>query len=137
MLEPVTDRLQGRQALIVLDNFEHVLAAAAELGRFLAACPELTVQVTSRSALRLRGEREVPPSGSCSPACRLFTGDWTIKASEAAGIAGSTSSRGSPVPAGPVWTRPLAVVKSGDIPACAKARLARQVSARGTATGAH
>jgi predicted ATPase len=59
VLEPIIDRLQGRQALIVLDNFEHVLAAAAELGRFLGACPELTVLVTGRSALRLRGEREV------------------------------------------------------------------------------
>ena len=60
LLEPVIDRLQGRPALIMLDNFEQVLAAAAELGRFLAACPELTVLVTSRSALQLRGEHEVP-----------------------------------------------------------------------------
>ena len=59
-LEPIIERLQGRPALIVLDNFEHVLAAAAELGRFLAACPELTALVTSRSPLRLREEREVP-----------------------------------------------------------------------------
>jgi predicted ATPase len=60
MLEPIIDRLQGRRALIVLDNFEHILAAARELGRFLTACPELTVLVTSRSPLRLRGEREIP-----------------------------------------------------------------------------
>jgi predicted ATPase len=59
-LEPIIDRLQGRRALIVLDNFEHVLAAAAELGQFLAACPELIALVTSRSPLRLRDEREVP-----------------------------------------------------------------------------
>ena len=57
---PIIERLQGRQALIVLDNFEHVLAAAAELGRFLAACPEVTALVTSRRPLRLRDEREVP-----------------------------------------------------------------------------
>ncbi|MFY9931357.1 MAG: DUF4062 domain-containing protein [Streptosporangiaceae bacterium] len=60
VLEPIVDRLQGRQALIVLDNFEHVLAAAAGLGRFLAVCPQLTVLATSRSPLRLREEREVP-----------------------------------------------------------------------------
>jgi predicted ATPase len=59
-LEPIIERLQGRRALIVLDNFEHMLAAAAALGRFLAACPELTALVTSRSPLRLREEREVP-----------------------------------------------------------------------------
>ena len=73
--EPIIERLQGRQALIVLDNFEHVLAAAAELGRFLAACPELTALVTSRSPLRLREEREVPlepleapPAATAGPA---------------------------------------------------------------------
>ena len=71
VLEPIVDRLQGRRALIVLDNFEHVLAAAAELGRFLAACPELTVLVTSRSALRLRGEREVPLEPLEAPAAGL------------------------------------------------------------------
>ena len=74
-LEPIIERLQGRQALIVLDNFEHMLAAAAELGRFLTACPELTALVTSRSPLRLREEREVPlerletpPAATAGPA---------------------------------------------------------------------
>jgi predicted ATPase len=71
VLEPIIDRLQGRRALIVLDNFEHILAAAAELGRFLAACPELTVLVTSRSALRLRGEREVPLEPLEAPAAGI------------------------------------------------------------------
>jgi len=68
VLGPIADRLQGRPALIVLDNFEHVLAAAAGLGQFLAACPELTVLVTSRSALRLRGEHEVPLEPLGAPA---------------------------------------------------------------------
>jgi predicted ATPase len=67
-LEPIIDRLQGRRALIVLDNFEHVLAAAPELGRFLAACPELTALVTSRSPLRLREEHEVPLEPLDAPA---------------------------------------------------------------------
>jgi predicted ATPase len=72
VLEPIIDRLQGRQALIVMDNFEQVLNAATELSRFLAACPALTVLVTSRSALHLRGEQEVtlPPLGS-PPACAV------------------------------------------------------------------
>jgi predicted ATPase len=70
-LEPIIERLQGRRALIVLDNFEHVLAAAAELGRFLAACAELTVLVTSRSPLRLREEREVPLEPLGAPAAGI------------------------------------------------------------------
>jgi predicted ATPase len=55
----VVDRLQGRHTLIVLDNFEQVQAAAPEVARFLAACPDTTALVTSRRALRLRGEHEV------------------------------------------------------------------------------
>ncbi|HZB50678.1 MAG TPA: hypothetical protein VE547_16440, partial [Mycobacteriales bacterium] len=45
---------------LVLDNFEQVLGAAPGLAGLLAACPEVTVLVTSRTVLRLRGEREVP-----------------------------------------------------------------------------
>jgi predicted ATPase len=70
-LGPIIERLQGRQALIVLDNFEHVLAAAAELGRFLAACPEVTALVTSRRPLRLRDEREVPLEPLGAPAAGM------------------------------------------------------------------
>jgi predicted ATPase len=68
VLNLIIDRLQGYPALIVLDNFEHVMAAASELGQFLAACPELTVLVTSRSALHLRGEREVSVQPLDAPA---------------------------------------------------------------------
>jgi predicted ATPase len=62
-LEAVRDRLGGRSALLVLDNFEQVLAAAGFVGELLAALPTATVLVTSQGTLRLRGEREyaVPP----------------------------------------------------------------------------
>ena len=52
-----------REQLLVLDNFEHLLAAAPIVADLLAAGPELTILVTSREALRLRGEHElrVPP----------------------------------------------------------------------------
>jgi predicted ATPase/DNA-binding CsgD family transcriptional regulator/transcriptional regulator with XRE-family HTH domain len=55
--------LRGRRALLVLDNFEHVLAAAPLVAGLLADCPELKVLTTSRVRLRLRGEHEfaVPP----------------------------------------------------------------------------
>ncbi len=52
--------LRPRRMLLVLDNFEHVLAAALEVAELLAACPELRVLVTSRAPLHLRGEQEVP-----------------------------------------------------------------------------
>ena len=55
--------LRDRQVLLVLDNFEHLLGAAPLLAELLAACPRLALLVTSRAALRLRGEWrfDVPP----------------------------------------------------------------------------
>jgi predicted ATPase/transcriptional regulator with XRE-family HTH domain len=78
--------LRERRTLLVLDNFEHLTDAAVAVSRLLAACPLLTVLVTSRAALRLLGENEYPvrpltlPSGpdpdveevAWSPAVRLF-----------------------------------------------------------------
>jgi len=49
--------------LLLLDNFEQVIDAAAQVADLLAACPRLKMVVTSRSVLRIRAEREfgVPP----------------------------------------------------------------------------
>lgn len=57
------DLLSHRHALLILDNFEHVLAAVPVVSQLLASCPHLTVLATSRAALRLSGEHEfaVPP----------------------------------------------------------------------------
>jgi len=61
---PQTDRialaLQNRTVLLILDNLEHVLAAAPHLADILAACPTLTILATSRAPLWISGERIVP-----------------------------------------------------------------------------
>ncbi|HEY8743065.1 MAG TPA: tetratricopeptide repeat protein [Chloroflexota bacterium] len=49
-----------KQALLLLDNFEHVLPAAPLVAELLASCPRLKVLVTSREALRLRWEHDFP-----------------------------------------------------------------------------
>ena len=53
-------RLGGAEALLVADNFEHVLDAAPVLGELVTACPGLHVLATSREPLRLRGEQCLP-----------------------------------------------------------------------------
>jgi predicted ATPase/transcriptional regulator with XRE-family HTH domain len=52
--------LRTRQMLILLDNFEHVLAARESLLPLLEACPRLVMLVTSRVSLDVRGGREYP-----------------------------------------------------------------------------
>jgi predicted ATPase/class 3 adenylate cyclase len=52
------DYLRSREMLLVLDNFEQVVGAASLVGQLLAECPGLKVLVTSRSLLRVYGERE-------------------------------------------------------------------------------
>ena len=49
-----------RDGLLVLDNFEHVLAAAPLIADLLRAAPRLKVLVTSRAALDLRDEQRYP-----------------------------------------------------------------------------
>src|SRR5215207_4430314 len=50
--------LRAKHLLLLLDNFEHLIAAREDIVGLLAACPRLVVLVTSREALRVRGERE-------------------------------------------------------------------------------
>jgi predicted ATPase/transcriptional regulator with XRE-family HTH domain len=52
--------LRDKQALLALDNFEHVVRAAPLLAELCAAAPAVKVLVTSRAALHLRGEQELP-----------------------------------------------------------------------------
>ena len=62
-LEALEDDLHDLDMLLVLDNFEQVVAAGAGVVQLLAHCPLLKVLVTSREALRVRAEHVfvVPP----------------------------------------------------------------------------
>jgi non-specific serine/threonine protein kinase len=107
--EGVKRHLRGRALLLVLDNFEQVLPAAALVGDLLAAAPDLRVLVTSRAVLHLSGEQAVavpplalPDPGHLPPpeelagyeAIRLFTdraratrADFRLAAADAPAVA--------------------------------------------------
>jgi predicted ATPase/class 3 adenylate cyclase len=64
--QPIADLLReylhSKRVLLVLDNFEQVVGAAAEVATLQESAPWLKVLVTSRVSLHLRGEHEYPLS---------------------------------------------------------------------------
>jgi predicted ATPase len=109
LLQSLQSALQERQLLLVLDNFEEVVAAGPEIAELLGACPGLKALVTSRQRLRLRGERLVrvtplatplldlrdPAELAATPAVDLFVQrgrdadpDFRVTETKAAAIAG-------------------------------------------------
>ena len=56
----VAELVGERRLLLLLDNFEHVVDAAPEVGRLLSECPRADVLVTSRERLRVQGEQVYP-----------------------------------------------------------------------------
>lgn len=81
-LEQVTDALQDRQTVLVLDNCEHVVDAAAKLAdALLHSCPGVRLLATSREPLAIDGEHVYrvpsmsvtpPPGAASSDAVALF-----------------------------------------------------------------
>jgi predicted ATPase/transcriptional regulator with XRE-family HTH domain len=65
--ETLSRAVAERQLLLVLDNCEHVLTAMPLVSELLAAGPRLVVLATSRTRLRLRGERELPIEPLATP----------------------------------------------------------------------
>ena len=56
----LADHVAEREMLLLLDNFEQVIAAAPELSALLSACPNLRMLITSRELLRVQGEVDYP-----------------------------------------------------------------------------
>ncbi|HEU5432304.1 MAG TPA: tetratricopeptide repeat protein, partial [Thermomicrobiales bacterium] len=107
LVDRLVDALHGRRPLVVIDNVEHLTAAAPALGDLLAACAGLTILATSRQPLRLRAEREyavdplalpdlerLPPVGDLAriPAVDLF-----VRRAEAARPSFALTTENAPI----------------------------------------
>ena len=70
VVDALREHTRARQTLLVLDNFEQVLAARRSVAELLASVPMLKVLITSRTALHLAGEHvyQVPPLALPDPA---------------------------------------------------------------------
>jgi predicted ATPase/DNA-binding CsgD family transcriptional regulator len=79
-LNRIVERLAGAPAVLVLDNLEQVVECGPTLVLLLQRAPNLTILVTSRQPLQLKGEAEYPlrplstiaDSGGEPPAEQLF-----------------------------------------------------------------
>ncbi len=65
--ESLADWLRDKRLLLVLDNFEQVVAAAPIVADLLRAAPEIKAIVTSRAVLHVSGEQEYEVPGLPAP----------------------------------------------------------------------
>ena len=63
----LSDYLRGKNVLLVLDNFEHLMDGAVQLSELLQKTPKLKILVTSRERLNLQGEWTFELSGLTVP----------------------------------------------------------------------
>ena len=73
LTQTLCNHLGSGQTLLVLDNCEHLVDAAAPFVKdLLSACPNLTVLASSREPLGVSGETVCPVPSRCS----LAAGRW-------------------------------------------------------------
>jgi len=85
LMEHLISQLRERQMLLVLDNFEHLLAGAPVVTRLLQETTALRILVSSRSSLRISGEQECPvpplaiPDPQVPPTADSLTGCESVR----------------------------------------------------------
>jgi non-specific serine/threonine protein kinase len=82
LLEHLAAYLRERKVLVVLDNFEHLLAAGPVVVELLRGSQALRIVVSSRSSLRVSGEQECPVPPMALPGPRETTSPASIAACE-------------------------------------------------------
>jgi predicted ATPase/DNA-binding SARP family transcriptional activator len=78
LVEHLVSQLRDRKLLIVLDNFEHLLAAAPVVAELLQGTRAVRFVVSSRSCLRVSGEQECPVSPLALPEQHPLAGPLSV-----------------------------------------------------------
>ncbi len=60
ILKDLQENLRDKWMLLLLDNFEQVVAAAPLVAELLTTCPRLKLLITSRASLHIQAEHEFP-----------------------------------------------------------------------------
>ncbi|MGH2615728.1 MAG: AfsR/SARP family transcriptional regulator, partial [Thermomicrobiales bacterium] len=105
LVETLVNHLGARRVLLVIDNMEHVAAAAPAVAHLLSACPSLTALVTSRGRQKLHGEQEYVVQPLHLPQRSLPVGSRGSRAIAAMALAD--------VPAVALFVRRAAAAQSG------------------------
>jgi predicted ATPase len=113
------EHIADKRLLLLLDNFEQVIDAAADVAELLSKCPNLRLLVTSREPLHVRAEREyaVPPLVDqeavdfFNARARTANPDHQPTGTSARSATGSTTCR-SPSSSPPPTPRPSPPVRS-------------------------
>ena len=66
-IDTLADHIGERRMLLVLDNFEQVVAAGSDVADLLRRCPNIACLVTTRIVLRVSGEQEYAVPGLPAP----------------------------------------------------------------------
>jgi len=84
LLQTLTDHLQVKKYLLVLDNCEHLVDACAKLAEtLLRACPQMKILTTSREPLGIGGEKTVRVPSLTLPDIKNLPAPETFGAYEA------------------------------------------------------
>ncbi|MCB0034235.1 MAG: hypothetical protein KDE51_09460, partial [Anaerolineales bacterium] len=73
LIKQVIETLKQRELLLILDNFEELLAEINLIQQIIAACPDVTLLVTSREALGISAEHRLDLDGMAVPPQTITT----------------------------------------------------------------
>ncbi len=80
--QQLLDYLQDKHLLLVLDNFEHLIASKGLLAQMVSQAPRVSILVTSREVLHLHEEQLFPLAGLTLPAAELVEDVFEADASQ-------------------------------------------------------